>query len=183
MSLDGCKSYYGSRARDWELQMLIKARTAAGDPGPGKELLAFVQPRIYSTTLDFSSVEAVSQTRERLHERQSQKRAGLDIKLTRGGIRDIEFLVQCLQRLHGGRELWLRHSGTLLALTRLQDKGLLSSTEYSRLTAAYHFLRHLEHRLQFLDDRQTHTPHLFRGFASTCSQDARQPAWARSFCQ
>ncbi|MDQ2899324.1 MAG: glutamine-synthetase adenylyltransferase, partial [Acidobacteriota bacterium] len=84
-------------------------------------------------------------------------RGGLDIKLTRGGIRDIEFLVQCLQRLHGGREMWVRSGGTLFALFRLRDKDLLSDSEYGRLASAYQFLRNLEHRLQFQEDRQTHT--------------------------
>jgi glutamate-ammonia-ligase adenylyltransferase len=79
------------------------------------------------------------------------------VKLTRGGIRDIEFLVQCLQRLHGGRTPWVRHGGTLLALSRLHDKDLLSETEYWRLASAYQFLRYVEHRLQIVDDRQTHT--------------------------
>jgi glutamate-ammonia-ligase adenylyltransferase len=79
------------------------------------------------------------------------------VKLSPGGIRDIEFLVQCLQRLHGGREPWVRHGGTQFALFRLRDKGLLSGPEYSRLSSAYEFLRHLEHRLQIQDDRQTHT--------------------------
>ena len=159
LSLQGAQSYYESRARDWELQMLIKARIAAGDPGPGKQLLDSVEPRIYQSSLDFSAVEAVSVTRERIHEKASRRSrdTGLDVKLARGGIRDVEFLVQCLQRLHGGREPWVRHGGTMLALLRLQDKNLLSEVEYSRLATAYEFLRHLEHRLQFLDDRQTHT--------------------------
>src|SRR6185369_8235925 len=64
--------------------------------------------------------------------------------------------VQCLQRLHGGREPWIRHGGTTLALFRLRDKGLLSDGEYARLASAYSFLRYLEHRLQMEDDRQTH---------------------------
>ncbi len=157
-SLESAREYYASRARDWELQMLIKARVAAGDPGPGRELLAFVEPLIYSTTLDFEAVEAVSEARQRIHEKLKRSRhAGLNVKLASGGIRDIEFLVQCLQRLHGGREPWVRHGGTLLALFRLRDKSFLSDREYSRLVTAYQFLRHLEHRLQFLDDRQTHT--------------------------
>src|SRR2546430_287738 len=80
-----------------------------------------------------------------------------DVKLARGGIRDIEFLVQCLQRLHGGREPWVRHGGTVFALGRLRDKGLLSDSEYARLAAAYRFLRYLEHRVQMEEDRQTHT--------------------------
>jgi glutamate-ammonia-ligase adenylyltransferase len=162
MTLEGAKQYYRTRGRDWELQMLIKARVAAGDPGPGRELLEFVEPLIYSTTLDFPAVESVSESRERIHEKLREKlkrsrREGFDIKLASGGIRDIEFLVQCLQRLHGGREPWVRHGGTMMALFRLRDKGFLSDKEYSRLAAAYEFLRNVEHRLQFYEDRQTHT--------------------------
>ena len=139
--------------------MLIKARACAGDLALGRELLEFVEPLIYSSTLDFRAVEAVSEARERISEKLAAKRAhaGLDIKLTPGGIRDIEFLVQCLQRLHGGRELWVRHGGTLFALSRVHDKNLLSAGEFARLASAYEFLRHIEHRLQFYDDRQTHT--------------------------
>jgi glutamate-ammonia-ligase adenylyltransferase len=160
ISLDGAKKYYQARARDWELQMLIKARVAAGDRDTGRELLEVVDPLIYSTTLDFSAIEAVSVTRERISEKLNRRRLGkpaFDIKLAPGGIRDIEFLVQCLQRLHGGRVPWVRQGGTLLALGRLNDKDLLSAAEYGRLVSAYRFLRNLEHRLQFADDRQTHT--------------------------
>ena len=113
--------------------------------------------RDYSTTLDFSAVEALSATRDRLNEKLAARKHGVDVKLERGGIRDIEFVVQCLQRLHGGAEPWVRHGGTLLALARLQDKGFLSGAEYGQLATAYQFLRHVEHRLQFADDRQTHT--------------------------
>jgi glutamate-ammonia-ligase adenylyltransferase len=160
ISLDGAKSYYQTRARDWELQMLIKARVAAGDPASGRELLGTVEPLIYSTTLDFSAVEEVSATRERIGEKLSRRRLGksaFDVKLAPGGIRDVEFLVQCLQRLHGGRVPWLRHGGTMLALSRLSQKDLLSAAEFGRLIAAYRFLRNLEHRLQVAEDRQTHT--------------------------
>jgi glutamate-ammonia-ligase adenylyltransferase len=165
ISLDGAREYYRTRGRDWELQMLIKARVSAGDRDLGRELLDFVEPMIYSTTTDFTAVESVSETRERISEKLAAKprrasapaNSGLDIKLCPGGIRDIEFLVQCLQRLHGGREPWVRHGGTLPALFRLRGKDLLSAAEYSRLAAAYEFLRNLEHRLQFYDDRQTHT--------------------------
>jgi glutamate-ammonia-ligase adenylyltransferase len=160
ISLDGARNYYQTRGRDWELQMLIKARPAAGEREPGRQLLEAVDQLIYSSTLDFSAVEAVSATRERIQEklagRKNASRA-FDVKLAPGGIRDVEFLVQCLQRLHGGREPWVRHGGTLLALSRLRDKNLLSTSEYSRLSSAYQFLRHLEHRLQYADDRQTHS--------------------------
>ena len=163
ISVDGAQNYYEKRARDWELQMLIKARVAAGHRPTGRALLDFVEPRIYSTSLDFSAIEELSVTRERINEklaaRQAQRPAPpgwIDVKLERGGIRDIEFLVQCLQRLHGGADPWVRHGGTMLALARLQDKGYLTGAEYGRLAQAYQFLRHLEHRLQFDEDRQTH---------------------------
>src|SRR5215472_16260547 len=160
ISLEGARSYYEQRARDWEKQMLIKARLSAGENEPGAALLDFVEPLIYQSSLDFGAVEAVSETRQRISEKMAARRRpgqGLDIKLMPGGIRDIEFLVQCLQRLHGGRDQWVRHGGTMFALFRLRDKGLLSDGEYARLSAAYQFLRYLEHRLQVEEDRQTHT--------------------------
>ena len=160
ISEHGARSYYEVRARDWEKQMLIKARVSAGEPGPGTALLEFVEPLIYRSSLDFRAVEVVSETRQRISEKMAARRGtarGLDIKLMPGGIRDIEFLVQCLQRLHGGREQWVRHGGTMLAMFRLRDKGLLSAGEYARLAEAYQFFRYLEHRLQMEEDRQTHT--------------------------
>jgi glutamate-ammonia-ligase adenylyltransferase len=165
ISLEAARQYYANRARDWELQMMIKARVAAGDKSTGHGLLDFVEPRTYSTTLDFSAIEELSATRERLNEKLSfrnrrqrlQGSDAIEVKLERGGIRDIEFLVQCLQRLYGGADTWVRHGGTMLALARLQDKGFLSGAEYGRLASSYQFLRQLEHRLQVVDDRQTHT--------------------------
>jgi len=161
ISLDGARQYYEKRARDWELQMMIKARAVAGDLQLGESLLEFIEPLTYATTLDFTAIETMSETRARLNEKLNSRRiaktaSAIDIKLARGGIRDVEFLVQCLQRLHGSRSPWVRHGGTMLALARLQDKGLISETEYARLASAYSFLRSLEHRLQFHEDRQTH---------------------------
>ena len=166
ISLEAARQYYANRARDWELQMMIKSRVAAGGKAAGNALLDFVAARTYSTTLDFSAIEDLSATRERLNEKLSaryhrqkklQAADAINVKLARGGIRDIEFLVQCLQRLYGGTDPWVRHGGTMLALARLQDKGHLSGAEYGRLASAYQFLRQLEHRLQIVDDRQTHT--------------------------
>lgn len=160
LPLEAALHYYRTRARDWELQMLIKGRCSAGDPDLARRFFEAVDPLTYSTTLDFSAVEAVSETRMRIQEkaraRQKNPRA-IDVKLTPGGIRDIEFLVQCLQRLHGGREASLRHGGTLPALAKLRDQELLSPNEYGTLTQAYHFLRQIEHRLQLEHDQQTHT--------------------------
>ncbi|MBV8114865.1 MAG: hypothetical protein JO300_08995, partial [Silvibacterium sp.] len=159
LSIAAAKDYYAKRARDWELQMLLKARVVAGDEKLGRGLLDFVEPSIYSSSVDFSTIETMSVTRERITEKLGRKRLRkdeLDVKLAPGGIRDIEFLVQCLQRLHGAREAWIRNGGTLPALARLHEKDLLSTTEYSRLAHAYQFLRNLEHLLQYEDDRQTH---------------------------
>jgi [glutamine synthetase] adenylyltransferase / [glutamine synthetase]-adenylyl-L-tyrosine phosphorylase len=159
LSLAATLEYYEQRARDWELQMLIKARPAAGAMQLGYTLLQAVEPRIYASTTDFGALEAVSETRERWNEKLSARRLGpkaIDVKLAPGGIRDIEFLVQCLQRLYGGREAWLRHGDTLVALSRLHQKQFLSDVEYAQLASAYQFFRHLEHRLQYRDDRQTH---------------------------
>jgi glutamate-ammonia-ligase adenylyltransferase len=167
--LEGAKRYYAERARDWELQMLIKARTAAGHLRTGNQLLDFAEPLIYRTSTDFSAIEQLSAARERLNEKLNARKsvferqdvrpqpARIDVKLERGGIRDIEFLTQCLQRLYGRTEPWLQHRSTLLALARLHDKGILKDADYGRLAGAYQFLRHLEHRLQLEDDRQTHT--------------------------
>jgi glutamate-ammonia-ligase adenylyltransferase len=164
ISLEGARRYYAERARDWELQMLIKARAAAGDRETGRALLEFAEPLIYATSTDFSAIEQMSLTRERLNEKLAARHAAhkgktplLDVKLMPGGIRDIEFLVQCLQRLQGGSIPWVQHRGTLLALSRLHDSGMLKDADYGRLASAYQFLRHLEHRLQFDEDRQTHT--------------------------
>jgi [glutamine synthetase] adenylyltransferase / [glutamine synthetase]-adenylyl-L-tyrosine phosphorylase len=160
ISLEAGQEYYRGRARDWELQMMIKARVAAGEAAPGMALIQFVEPFTYRTTTDFSAIEAVSETRVRWNEKLTNRRlqgGAIDVKLTRGGIRDIEFLVQCLQRLHGGRERWVRTTNTMIALARLHDKDLITSSEYDALTDAYEFLRHLEHRLQVMEDRQTHT--------------------------
>lgn len=160
LSLEAAKDYYQHRARDWELQMMIKARVCAGEISPGVALIDFVEPLTYGTTTDFSAIEAVSATRTRINEKLASRMlasGAVDVKLTRGGIRDIEFLVQCLQRLNGGREPWVRHGGTLLALGRLHDKGLISGQEFRALSESYEFLRVLEHRLQVMEDRQTHT--------------------------
>ena len=158
LPLQSMMQYYHGRARDWELQMLIKARPAAGSPRLGNGFLKMVEDLIYRTTTDFSTVERMAQTRDRIRRDLGLRaKAGLNVKLARGGIRDIEFLVQCMQRLYGGRDRWVRSGGTLYALHRLRDKGYLSTPDYSKLNAAYVYLRALEHRLQLEHDRQTHT--------------------------
>ena len=156
-ALDGAVAYYNDRARDWELQMLIKARAAAGDRRLGEAFLRMVRPLIYRTTTDFSTIERLTVSRDRIQQSLSQRKVRrTDVKLERGGIRDIEFLVQCFQRLYGGRDPFVRSGGTLFALHRLREKGYLSMPDYGRLASAYQYLRTVEHRLQLVDNRQTH---------------------------
>jgi glutamate-ammonia-ligase adenylyltransferase len=160
LSLEAAQRYYATRARKWELQMLIKARTAAGDDALGSAFLDAVEPLVYSTDIDVSAIEAMSYARERWNQALARKHLpirGVNVKLAPGGIRDIEFLVQCLQRLHGARDPQVRHAGTLLALERLRNSDLLSQSEYVLLTEAYTYLRQVEHRLQLAEDRQVHT--------------------------
>lgn len=149
--------YYFNRARDWELQMLIKARPVAGDRRLGQRFLSMVRPRIYQTTTDFSQIEKLAETRDRIRKHRARNgNSAVNVKLDPGGIRDIEFLVQCMQRLYGGRDPSLRSGGTLFALQRLKEKEYIAAADYDRLFSAYNYLRKIEHRLQLEANKQTH---------------------------
>ena len=149
--------YYFNRARDWELQMLIKARPVAGDCRLGQRFLSMVRPRIYQTTTDFSQIEKLAESRDRIRKHRARNGgAAVNVKLDPGGIRDIEFLVQCMQRLYGGRDPSLRSGGTLFALQRLKEKEYIAAADYDRLFSAYDYLRKIEHRLQLEANKQTH---------------------------
>ncbi|TAM81533.1 MAG: hypothetical protein EPN47_12325 [Acidobacteria bacterium] len=157
ISLKSALEYYARRAREWELQMLIKARHSVGHVRVTREFLRGVEPFIYGSPADFAAVEAVLRSRERISRKLDQSRSNsIDVKLHRGGIRDIEFLTQCLQRLHGGEDRWVRSGGTLLALRKLNDKGWITDRDYAALVSAYEFLRKVEHRVQFELGLQTH---------------------------
>jgi len=158
--------YYRTDAREWELQMLIKARGSAGDISIAKQFLAEMQVLIYRPEFNLAAVEAVLDAREEITKSLRQRAiskphtAEWNVKLSPGGIRDIEFLTQCLQRLYGGAEPWLHSGTTLVALQRLHDKGYLSGREFFRLAESYQFLRKVEHRLQLRNGLQRHTlPH------------------------
>jgi glutamate-ammonia-ligase adenylyltransferase len=152
--------YYAEVAHDWELQAMIKARHSAGDLQLAREFLRGVLPCVYRAKLNFIAIETALDTREKIrsHRRRKgpAKAAGLDVKLDRGGIRDIEFLVQCLQRVYGGEEQWLRSGGTLFSLQKLHDKGHISGKDFHDLNSGYEFLRRVEHRLQLRQGQQTH---------------------------
>lgn len=161
VSLRQALHYYTEAAEDWERQALIKVRYSAGDAVLARSFIRGVQPRVYTERINFPAIKTALVARERMHLHRRRRQparssSNIDIKINHGGIRDIEFLVQCLQRVYGGREPWLRSRGTLFALQKLHDKGHLSGREFQDLTSAYEFLRHLEHRLQLRDGRQIH---------------------------
>jgi glutamate-ammonia-ligase adenylyltransferase len=151
--------YYAETAHDWERQALIKVRYTAGSASLAREFIRGVQPCIYSQHINFAAVETALDTRERIGARRREalhESGRIDVKLDRGGIRDIEFLVQCLQRVYGGAEPWLRSGGTLFSLQKLHDKRHITGKEFHELTMAYEFLRKVEHRLQLRQGQQTH---------------------------
>lgn len=154
--------YYSEVAEDWELQAMIKARHSAGDSSLTREFILAVEPYVYRPNVNFAAIKTALQTRERIDKRQGDAKAGrssdksINVKLDRGGIRDIEFLVQCLQRVYGGEESWLRSQGTLFAMQKLHDKEHISGKDFHNLTKAYEFLRNLEHHLQLRHGRQCH---------------------------
>ena len=155
--LSAAVQYYVKRARDWELQMLLKARPVAGDVRLGRSFLGLVTPHIYRTSTDFSQIEKLAESRDRMQKQQRRRgRGSINVKLDPGGIRDVEFLVQCLQRLYGGQDRFLRSGGTMYALHRLREKGYLDVRDYGALFYAYRYLRRVEHHLQLIDNKQTH---------------------------
>jgi len=154
--------YYAGVARDWELQALIKVRHSAGNPALAREFIRAVQPFVYREELNFTAIETAVNSREKIGAHRRKRMAAvrradsIDVKLDRGGIRDIEFLVQCLQRVYGGTETWLRSGGTLFSLQKLHDKGHISGKDFHELSQGYLFLRTVEHRLQLRRGQQVH---------------------------
>ena len=154
--------YYSHVAHDWELQAMIKVRHSAGDVGLAREFVRRVQPFVYRPELNFLAIKTALASREKMGSHRRRRalkqtgQGGIDVKLDRGGIRDIEFLVQCLQRVYGGSESWLRSRGTMFALQKLSDKEHIGNKDFHNLTNAYEFLRNLEHRLQLRQGQQTH---------------------------
>ncbi|HEY6971997.1 MAG TPA: putative nucleotidyltransferase substrate binding domain-containing protein [Candidatus Angelobacter sp.] len=155
-------NYYAHVAHDWELQALIKVRYSAGNVALARNFVHGVEPHVYSKQINFEAIETALLSRQRMGARRRRLVAirkhpeTIDVKLDRGGIRDIEFLAQCLQRVYGGEERWLRPGGTLFSLQKLHDKGHISGKEFHELTQAYQFLRRVEHRLQLQRAQQLH---------------------------
>ncbi len=157
-SLDAYRSYYQTWGDTPDRLALIKCRQVAGSAALGGKLVAIVQEEfVYKRYLDFAAIEEVRWLKRRA-ERQSEQGGSetWDVKLGRGGIREIEFFAQVFQLLYGGSQPGLRTPNTLDALDRLLDGGLISADDHRTLRKNYLFLRDVEHKLQLVHDLQTH---------------------------
>jgi glutamate-ammonia-ligase adenylyltransferase len=148
--------YYRNRAEAWERQTLIRARAAAGSERLATRFLEQVRDVIFSSETREDSFAGVRRVKEKIDRAVASRSGGFNVKLGPGGIREIEFIAQALQLEYGGREPWVRSTQTLIVLARLSEKGYLSEPERARLSAAYTFLRTVEHRLQMEHGAQTH---------------------------
>ncbi|MEZ0281271.1 bifunctional [glutamine synthetase] adenylyltransferase/[glutamine synthetase]-adenylyl-L-tyrosine phosphorylase [Methyloceanibacter sp.] len=159
LSTDAGLTYYESFGQNWERAALIKARIAAGDKPAGEEFLRQLAPFVWRKYLDYAAVADIHAMKRRVHAHKGHGAVaveGHDIKLGRGGIRDIEFFAQTQQLIMGGRRPELRTRGTIETLGRLAEGGFITRADADVLTEAYYFLRRIENRLQMVDDQQTH---------------------------
>jgi glutamate-ammonia-ligase adenylyltransferase len=160
VSTEAALNYYGSVGQNWERAALIKARVCAGDVAAGEAALAQLSPFIWRKYLDYAAVADIEALKRQIHAYRGHEDIaveGHNIKLGRGGIREIEFFVQTQQLVAGGRHPELRGRETLPMLAALADGGWIGRDARADLDAAYHFLRTIEHRLQMVADDQTHT--------------------------
>jgi len=156
-SLESYENYYAQWGQTWERMMLIKARGVAGDAELAAEFLEMIQPFRYPPTLSSDVLRDVAAVKDRI-EREVVGAEDLErnVKLGRGGIREIEFVVQSLQILHAGQAPFLQSAQTLPCLAKLAQYKWLTDDEAKQLDAAYRFLRDVEHRLQMEENQQTH---------------------------
>ena len=150
------EQYYQREGRDWERYAWIKARPVAGDIAAGKRLLETLRPFVYRKYLDYTAFAGLREMKALIDAEVARKDLAPNLKLGPGGIREIEFVVQLLQLIRGGREPSLRETGLLPALATCERLGAMSSASAKRLRAAYRFLRRIENRVQMLRDDQTH---------------------------
>lgn len=175
ISVASAFAYYESVGQNWERAALIKARPVAGDIGVGEAFLADLSPFIWRKYFDFAAIADIHAMKRQIHAVRGHEAiavAGHDIKLGRGGIREIEFFVQTQQLVFGGRRLVLRGRRTLEMLAALEVDGWISQEARDDLTKAYRFLRGIEHRLQMVGDEQTQRlpsdPEELKRFARFC---------------
>ncbi|WP_299646852.1 glutamine-synthetase adenylyltransferase [uncultured Jannaschia sp.] len=160
LSMEAAERYYEAMGRTWERAAWIKARACAGAVAAGEGFLERLIPFVWRRHLDYAVVEETQQMRERIREHRGLagpiQIRGHDLKLGRGGIREIEFLTQTQQIIAGGRDPTLRVRGTLEGLDRLVNSGWVAAGDRDVLARAYRDLRIVEHRVQMVQDAQTH---------------------------
>jgi [glutamine synthetase] adenylyltransferase / [glutamine synthetase]-adenylyl-L-tyrosine phosphorylase len=156
-SLNEATRYYERNAQDWERQTLIRSRSSAGSAELFARFKELVTPHVFRPEISVSNALASVRLAKQKIDRQVEKKSGFNVKLGRGGIREIEFIAQALQLAYGGLDDWLRAPHTLVSIERLSDRAFITHHERSELSAAYSFLRMLEHRLQMEHGLQTHT--------------------------
>ncbi|QRN93915.1 bifunctional [glutamate--ammonia ligase]-adenylyl-L-tyrosine phosphorylase/[glutamate--ammonia-ligase] adenylyltransferase [Archangium violaceum] len=153
ISLPAALSYYETFGRMWERAAFLKARVVAGDAELANELLSDLSPFIWRRSLDLSAVDGLRELKAQIDLR--GKASADDVKLGPGGIREVEFFVNALQLLQGGKDATLREARTMRALRKLERAGFVSGPDADALEEAYVFLRRVENRLQMLEERQT----------------------------
>jgi [glutamine synthetase] adenylyltransferase / [glutamine synthetase]-adenylyl-L-tyrosine phosphorylase len=160
ISIESALHYYEREGRTWERAAMIKARPCAGDLAAGEALMAELSPFVWRKHLDFAALADVHDMKRQMQAFRGQSEIaveGHNVKIGRGGIREIEFFAQTQQLIAGGRHPQLRVRPTLQALDVLASSDWITYAARDELTAAYEFLRRVEHRLQMVADEQTHT--------------------------
>jgi glutamate-ammonia-ligase adenylyltransferase len=154
-SFDMLENYFVTQGREWERYAWIKARPLCG--GADDALAALARPFVFRKYLDYGAINAMRELHAQIRREVARRDMADNIKLGPGGIREIEFIAQVFQLIRGGRDKALQVRPTLEVLALLGERGILDAAAVRELGAAYRFLRRLEHRLQYLDDAQTHT--------------------------
>ena len=155
-SLPSLEVYYESWGRTVDRLALLKGRAVGGDRRLGEDFLELMSPFVYRRLMDYETLEEIGSLKGRIDRHVREEERGVtDIKLGRGGIREIEFIVQSLQLIHGGRTPAIREKNTVRALERLMRNGFLSERDAEDLGEAYVFFRNVEHRIQLVEERQT----------------------------
>lgn len=160
LPVEGAIGYYESQALAWERAAFIRARVAAGDKALGSYFLDAIRPFVWRRGLDFGAIGEIRDLSRRIRDHYASGQRfgpGYDLKRGRGGIREAEFFAQIHQLIHGGRDPALRAPATRDALAALAGAGWIGADEAAPLTRSYTLLRTIEHRVQMVDDRQTHT--------------------------
>ncbi len=155
-SFAALESYYEGQARTWERYAMIKARVIAGPEAPARQLMTILRPFVYRGYVDFGVIDSLRAMKRLIQRELEKKGADANIKLGWGGIREIEFIGQAFQLIHGGRDSRLRVRPILDVLARLGQLDMLPAYAVDELSQAYRFLRRMENRIQAWRDEQTH---------------------------